>query len=516
MRPLLALFIRSLREETRHRWTYLLRAAFVGLILFWLFITHETTRWSGAPGRQFFLAVLWINLVVGSVAGLSYFASAISEEKEDGTLGLLRMADLNALAILLGKGTGRLVGALFLIVAQIPFALLAVTMGGLTVAQVLAGYVCLLSFTFLLGNLGLLASVLCRTTARASVMAMLGLGGFLFGPTATLGVESFLGHLKLPTLPLSAHDFLDAWRSALPGPRMNTVLATAYSGGLWSAQATASVALGGLCFVLAWLAFEPTSMRASDPDAAMASGRARLRRSRRAKGLHPAAAIRWKEFRQLGGRGVLVWRTVLTLVIVGGMASATTSASLAPTAWKQVGYTCFSMSGLLFVVFITADAARIFGTERKQQTLSSLLLVPVSAASIAWEKTLGLLALNWPPLALALTGGAFGPLQDLLREWQSMFDGRWDGVMGLCSIAFGALALTALPVFVAWLSLWMRRGSTAVGVTVWLIGGWIMTMFAFLLMREGALVAIPCVCVVMIGYFAKEIPRRLESLAAEE
>ena len=92
----------------------------------------------GAPGLHFLQEMVWLNLVFITLAGLSYFASAITEEKEEMMLGLLRMTDLNPVAILLGKSTSRLVGALLLLLVQVPFVLLAVTLGGVGLLQIAA------------------------------------------------------------------------------------------------------------------------------------------------------------------------------------------------------------------------------------------------------------------------------------------------------------------------------------------------------------------------------------------
>ena len=74
-------------------------------------------------------------------------------------LGLLRMTDLNSIAILLGKSTSRLVGAFLMLVVQLPFILLAVTLGGVGLIQILAAYSSLLAYLFLVCNLALLCSV---------------------------------------------------------------------------------------------------------------------------------------------------------------------------------------------------------------------------------------------------------------------------------------------------------------------------------------------------------------------
>ena len=63
-------------------------------------------------------------------------------------------------AILLGKLSGRLWTGLLLLVVQVPLVALAVTLGGVTLSQVLAGYVSLASYTIMLACVFQLWSVL--------------------------------------------------------------------------------------------------------------------------------------------------------------------------------------------------------------------------------------------------------------------------------------------------------------------------------------------------------------------
>src|SRR4051794_6274954 len=98
--PLLALFIRSLREDSRLKFTYFSRAAQVCVLLLELYSTQSSMGWANAPGLEFFESVAMADLAFIALAGMSYFSSAISEEKEEDTLGLLRMTNLNALSIL--------------------------------------------------------------------------------------------------------------------------------------------------------------------------------------------------------------------------------------------------------------------------------------------------------------------------------------------------------------------------------------------------------------------------------
>jgi ABC-type Na+ efflux pump permease subunit len=481
----------------------LVRMTVVLLLLFLLWFTHETTGWRGAPGLLFFQALVWIDLLFISLAALSHFASSITEEKEEGTLGLLRLANLNALSILLGKGTGRLFGVLILLLVQIPFALVAVTMGGLSVPQIFASYVSLLAYTFLVANLGLLTSVLYRRTNLAASVAMALLGVFLFGPWFARRISDFLGYFHLPTLPGTVSDLLLSWHTMLPGPRVTAVLGTGFHGSLWSAQATLGMVLGTLCFLGAWAAFEPAAMRASDPDAALAPRRARLRRSQRAQDSGPPA-VRWAQFKLLGGRKMFVIRTTLLVLSTVGMLSVPRMLGGA-SDWTVVRMIMLGNGVVFSILYFTSDAAAIFGAERQAQTLSSLLSLPISTARIAWEKTCAGLAMNWPPLAFILLSSAtpdFVPKLNTLDE--------------ICAWFYAIQCALMLPILVAWLSLHLRRGAGSIGFVVWLLGCSLVPAFLGLFTDRFAAMFLPLFCGGLLVFFLRDIPRRLEALASKE
>src|SRR3954452_22659336 len=132
MNALLALFARSVRELLRSRLSYLTCGAVIGLIFLLLLGAQAAATATSAPGLKFFHSVSYVVLGFITFAGVSYFATAITEEKEDVTLGLLRMTNLDPLAILLGKSTSRLSAALLMLAATFPFTLLAVTLGGIS------------------------------------------------------------------------------------------------------------------------------------------------------------------------------------------------------------------------------------------------------------------------------------------------------------------------------------------------------------------------------------------------
>ena len=114
-----------------------------------------------------------------TLAGPLMFATCITEEKEEQTLGLLRMANVGPLSLLLGKLAPRLASALLILIVQFPFTLLAITLGGVGWSQVFAAFCTLLAHVFLIANVGLFCSVVGRRTGSAVGLCAILLFGYL-------------------------------------------------------------------------------------------------------------------------------------------------------------------------------------------------------------------------------------------------------------------------------------------------------------------------------------------------
>src|SRR5262249_13880134 len=124
---LMALLTRALRMDSRQMRNHLFRLAFVSFIYICLLVATFQSSFLGSPGLAFFSQIVWLNVLFVTCAGIGFFSSAITEEKEEDTIGLLQMAGLNHLGILLGKSTSRLIQVVMLLIVQFPFMLLAVT-----------------------------------------------------------------------------------------------------------------------------------------------------------------------------------------------------------------------------------------------------------------------------------------------------------------------------------------------------------------------------------------------------
>jgi len=176
--PNMALFNRTLMMDNRHWHGYLLRLVLMVVILFALLsfsLSSTFTAQAFAVGLQFFTTIANTNLVFISIFAITLFSSAITEEKEIDSLNLLLMTGIGPFAMLLSKGASKMISAMMLIVAQFPFTLLAITLGGVGFMQILGVYLSLISYMILVANIALFFSVIAKKSANSAVYTMIAL-----------------------------------------------------------------------------------------------------------------------------------------------------------------------------------------------------------------------------------------------------------------------------------------------------------------------------------------------------
>ena len=456
--PLLALFTRSLREDAHGAATYWARAALATFILLVLAGLAATKSWVGAPGKNFFIGIVSLQAISITLVGLSYFGSAITEEKEEQTLGLLRMTDLNPLSILLGKSTSRLGGALLLLTAQFPFTIFAVTLGGVSLGQITATYCTLGAYTFLLCNVALLGSVIARRTAGAATFTIL-VTGSLLGIGPLLG--SWNKHLAQHGIHLGLGPLADTLWKATPLARLIEILGTGFSGSPAGWQVITNLALGIIFFLLAWAAFGRFCDRApAEGGGGTVNAPRQVLGLRLGRPARPRAhALAWKDFHFLtGGRIGLIVRTLF----YGGaivLAYADMLKTKGGVGFSGVG----SLASSIFSIDLAVMASRIFGNEIREQTLSSLAGLPLSIRQIAYQKARAYVIVALPGALAVLICGVLS-----IASFSGMFQGTNAQApsfiaMITAQIVANWVNIILLVHVVAWLSLIMKRGALPVG-----------------------------------------------------
>ncbi|MGQ0636773.1 MAG: ABC transporter permease [Planctomycetaceae bacterium] len=520
----LAMLHRALRLDARLVRTHAFRFTFAGVIYLCLLYAQITILSFGAPGLRFFELLALLNLGLITLAGISFFATAISEEKEEETLSLLKMAGINPLGILLGKSTSRLVAALLLLLVQFPFTLLAITLGGVTLRQVIAAYCSLAAYLVLLANVGLLASVVCRRGGIASATTTLVLVVyFLIGPALAAAHGGLLASGAV-----AAGGSLDRFLSALADvgnamsvyERITEIMRTGVSGNVVGVQVVGNIALAAVAFGVAWAGFDffTRDWRLSDRRSFRAAPTALGRKGavRRHRPGHNALA--WKEFhfntggwRIFVGKFVLYGAIVLAILYVGGRYLA------APM--PELGQSAAGTMALVLVVESAIYASRIFHDEWRDHTLPLLLMLPVRTPRIVFSKIVGCVPALAPTLVWLIGACMLWP------------EGRSEALLALVlpSRWFAILVVLLLLTLTAFFSLVVKWGALPLAIGVMLLGSTfggccfspVMAILSSISGAggtqswEGAFLCVDIVVAMLIAGLQFDIHRRLEIVGAQ-
>lgn len=503
-----ALVERSLRVETRMARTHLVRLIFALLILVLLVHVQLDIDSYSTPGSDVFQRICWLNFFLLNLAGLSFFATVITEEKEEMTLGLLRMAGISSAGVLLGKVSPRLIGAALLLSVQMPFTLLSITLGGVTQEQVIAAYAGLLSYAVLLAGLGALLSTICsRSNVASSLMTGL-LTAFYIGPLMLQSLTNTAQRRGWLSTELRAGlgRFADAFEDASLWTALERINSTSFRGPLIGFQTVFSTVTGLICLLTAWALFDVCTRNekpAAPPRGLMALFSKRLA----SLGLGARVwdnALAWKDFNFMtGGLTALLIKLLAYGVLMGG-ASIAVSRQVRTEFRDTAGATIMFSTLTALAVEVPMYLSRLFREELRWQTWPGLVLLPHSVGWVAKNKLLGTLPAFIPSAVLFLIGAILAPgfLTDFLEK--AFLTG-----IGWCVLTQFVL----MQMVIVLLSLSIKWGALPMGIAVVVTGNLIWFAVSFRL-SPAAMYGVPiAVAVVACGLLPLAIGRRLEQLA---
>ena len=378
MQKTLALMTRALRVDARGVSPHLLRCG-LALIAFFILIAISLETGGAATGLMFFQFLWGLNVIFVSFAGVSGFASCITEEKEEQTLPLLRLANVSGLSIVTGKYVPQLLGAALLLAAELPFTMLAVSLGGILPSRILTAYVALFGHLVWMSSLGLLCSIVSQRSQTAILLAILGTLLHLFGADVAgffvSGFQSY--HWISQATADSGEAILSSIRSTslmrnmwmLPLSMLSTQVVTNLIGGL---------ILCGLSVVLFPAFAEESPLAHWKLPRLTGQRRRRAKRSRRAW----TSPILWRDFMFLTGghRGI-------ALQVGGGFLLLMILIWEAKDFSKDDAYVTQGWISLFVVLIVFGmHLGRMFGSELREQTWSGLVLLPQSVLRTCLEK----------------------------------------------------------------------------------------------------------------------------------
>jgi ABC-type transport system involved in multi-copper enzyme maturation permease subunit len=173
----LPIVARELRVASRRRSTYWLRTGAAGLVMAagtWLFIMMEENRSSPQSIAFALFCVLTGSAGLHSLlSGVRTTADCLSEEKREGTFGLLFLTDLKGYDVVLGKLVASSVNSFYAILAIVPVLAIPVLMGGLTLGEFGRMALVVINALFLSLALGIFVSSMSRSAQKAAGVTLL-------------------------------------------------------------------------------------------------------------------------------------------------------------------------------------------------------------------------------------------------------------------------------------------------------------------------------------------------------
>ena len=166
---------RELIEASRRRGTYWIRlaAAAVGLLIggWVMLMMHKEPP--ASLGIVLFVALSIAAFLYCLFVGVFRTADCLSEEKREGTLGLLFLTDLKGYDIVLGKLVATSLNAFYGVLALFPVMAIPLLVGGVTLAEFWRVVLVSMNMLFFSLAVGMFCSAISRDERRAMVAAFL-------------------------------------------------------------------------------------------------------------------------------------------------------------------------------------------------------------------------------------------------------------------------------------------------------------------------------------------------------
>lgn len=219
---------REMSVLSRRRSTYIGRAVTVALAMFvlgWVFLVAMAGLSVAQIGRAIFIGLASLSFLYALLVGIHSTSDAISEEKREGTLGLLFLTDLRSSDITFGKLVATSLNAFYALLGVIPMLSLAVLLGGVSLADVARVSLVLANTMFLSLSLGMLVSALSVNERRAIFAACVALSVLTAGPfIVTLVLTEFQSLLTIGIWLSPLYPFICVFNPAGSIPGFDTSL----------------------------------------------------------------------------------------------------------------------------------------------------------------------------------------------------------------------------------------------------------------------------------------------------
>jgi ABC-type transport system involved in multi-copper enzyme maturation permease subunit len=173
--PVVAREMSVLSRRQSTYWGRAVTAVIAVLTMIWLLLVSASRVSLAELGSSIFMVLSSFCFGFCLLVGMHSTSDSVSEEKREGTLGLLFLTDLKALDIVLGKMAASSFHAFFAVLGVVPMLSLALLLGGVTLTQIALVALALFNTMFLSLSLGIFVSTMSSNERKAMFACFTGL-----------------------------------------------------------------------------------------------------------------------------------------------------------------------------------------------------------------------------------------------------------------------------------------------------------------------------------------------------
>jgi len=464
---LLPIVDRELRVASRHWYTFWGRLGAAGLamlIFFGLQAIAELSHGSFKAGAVQFSLLSWGSFLFSCAAGIFLTADALSEEKREGTLGLLFLTDLRGYDVVLGKFISHALLAFYGLIAVVPILGMTMLAGGVAGTEFWQSILVICNTLFLSLCAGLFVSSVSRDVLKAMngtlfLMLLLLVGVFL-GDWCIAGWDSIKFR---PILINASPAYLFSQVGSYPFRDFSLCL------GIQHALAWSLLIGSCVCTPRAW---QDRSNTAASGGRSLSGrlrfGGPRVRRRFRRKWL-ARSPIRWLALRDMWLKR-FIWCVfgVGLAVLAGFLIYFRTVVPLEVASYVQIAF------GFGLLLWTASQASRFFVDGRRTGALELVLVTPTTGKEVIHNQWRALLHVFLLPTLVLVAVNVAGNEVLIMKLKQSLAKASQPTPVisfnildyQIISLFVGVIKLVGNLVAVAWFGMWMGMTSSKTSIAV--------------------------------------------------
>jgi hypothetical protein len=440
---------RELRIASRLGATYRNRTLAAGVVMVVAFVMHTFGVFvpsRSEAGIYMFRTLAFLAMLFCTFEGVRKTADCLSEEKREGTLGLLFLTDLKGYDVVLGKFVGASLNSVYGLLAILPVLAIPLLIGGVMMEEYWRMVLALTNILFFSLCLGMLVSAVCRQEGVA-------LGSAFFTVVIFVLLPVFFPHNPLASVSPAC-----AYTNAFGAPYLLDPQSYWRSLGITQALSWLMLFSASLMLPYRWQDSPAGKTRLALPNLSRSTGRD-SRRERARREMLAANPALWLAARHSGARGFL-W-LLIAVIAIGGLLFIPGSHIISLLVF-------FAFINFILKVRVAYQASHCLAEARRNNALEMLLATPLTVNEIIQGQVLALQRIFLGPIVYII-------VIEFLEVFGGMAAANGSNsaaaMVIICTVYFTLFGLDIVAV--TWVGMWYgltsKKESQAVTKTVLLV-----------------------------------------------